>query len=204
MFRNFPVDFEDHNSHRTSLAVCESHWEFLHRARAGVRYAIRRLDDRQHTKSVAAGFRQRGGTRKSPMVGRGWAQVQTECKFCRDFYQLLFISIFYQPLSPSIIFQSQPTSLSCLYCLYQFLSNTMLSAYRSSTSYVWTLLLRTILHDWSQMWLYCKVGDQSDQSEGPWLKNRQTPRIPRFSLNCPHLVGGLGHVLFSIIYGYMG
>ena len=26
----------------------------------------------------------------------------------------------------------------------------------------------------------------SDQSEGPWLRNRKTPRIPRFSLNCPH------------------
>ena len=36
------------------------------------------------------------------------------------------------------------------------------------------------------MWLWSKVGDQSDQSEGPWLRNRKTPRIPRFSLNCPH------------------
>ena len=32
VFRNLPVDFEDHNSHRTSLAVSESHWEFPLRA----------------------------------------------------------------------------------------------------------------------------------------------------------------------------
>jgi hypothetical protein len=147
-------------------------------SRAGVCYAIRRLDDRQHTKSVAAGFRRRGGTRKSPMVGRGWAQVQSE--ECILFLSTLIYVILYQPLSPCI--SSIPTNIFIIsICFYQFLANTMLSVYRSSTSYVWTLLLRTLLHDWSQMWLWSKVGDQSGQSEGPWLRNRKTPRIPRLS-----------------------
>ena len=75
-------------------------------SRGGVRHAVRRLDDRQHTKSVAAGgFRQRGGTRKSSMGHGDEYTYKLKNALCRNFCQLLFMSfynILYQPLSPYI------------------------------------------------------------------------------------------------------